>query len=385
MTVSGLATPLVCKALRRGARYDSSCSKPQDQRVPRRPPPAPLPPQPSPRTVASFKLRGFWDEMAKRGVSIAELQRLTGASPPHHGDYTSVVTEPDMHHLFEVGMRLSGDTTLGLSVGRAIGAASFHLLGLMALASATLPQAVSLAARADLHSAARAPRIENVGDGQLGFGLFSPKTIHTRPGARFEAEMTAALLYEVELYFLDRKFGTPSVHFAFPAPADASAYRMAFPGGVHFGAPGTFIVFPSKAMRRRRSGSDPNLLRQLSRLAEEQYTGARPDESWSSRVRGSLRNQPAPRLTSADAIAKQFGLSPRALSRRLSSEGKSLSELLEEVLYERAKALLLRPRSTSAQVAEALGYAEVSSFFRAFRRWSDGLTPSSYKRARHGS
>jgi AraC-like DNA-binding protein len=48
--------------------------------------------------------------------------------------------------------------------------------------------------------------------------------------------------------------------------------------------------------------------------------------------------------------------------------------LLDEALYERAQELLSGGAS-SAQVAEELGYAELSSFYRAFRRWSDGRTP----------
>lgn len=79
-------------------------------------------------------------------------------------------------------------------------------------------------------------------------------------------------------------------------------------------------------------------------------------------------------------MARQLGVSVRGLARRLAREGENLTSLLDEALYERAQALLRRPDATVAQVAEALGYAELSSFFRAFRRWSGGLTPSGFRR-----
>jgi AraC-like DNA-binding protein len=343
-------------------------------------PTAPLLPPTRPRVVASFMLRGFWDEMDKRGVSSAELERRSGVSPPRRGDFLSVVTEQDMHRLFEVGMVLSGDSTLGLSVARATGAASFHLIGHIVLASATLPQAIRFAARAAPHLGLRAPRILELESGQLGFGMFAADTMSRSPGARVEAELTAVLLHDVALYFLDSKFGMPSVHFAFPTPSDLNPYRSTFPGEVHFDEPGIFVRFASKALRRRRSGADPTLLQQLLNLAEEQYAGANADEDWTSRVRRALRGHPAPRLIQADTIAEQLGVSARALSRRLAHESVSLSALVDEVLYERARALLRRPGTTSAQVAAALGYAELSSFFRAFRRWSGGLTPNRHRR-----
>jgi AraC-like DNA-binding protein len=329
--------------------------------------------------VPRFMLRGFWDELDKRGVPFSELERASGVSPPRRGDFLSVVSEHDMHRLFEVGMQLSGDATLGLSVGRAMGATSFHLIGHIVLASATLAQAIEFAARAEPHVGMRAPCIKELEAGLIGFGLFEEER-NTTPGARVEAEMTAVLMHDVALHFLDSKFRRPSVHFTFAAPTDLNAYRVTFPGELHFAAQGTFVSFPSKSLRRRRSGADPALLQQLFRLAEEQYAGADANEAWTSRVRRALRGQAAPRLVPADTLAEQLGVSVRALSRRLAREGMSLSGVTDEVLYERAQSLLRRPGATSASVAAALGYAELSSFFRAFRRWSGGLTPSAHRR-----
>jgi AraC-like DNA-binding protein len=329
--------------------------------------------------VPRFMLRGFWDELDKRGISFSELERESGVSPPRRGDFLSVVSEQDMHRLFEVGMQLSGDATLGLSVGRAMGVTGFHLIGHIVLASATLAQAIKFAAHAEPHVGMRAPRIKELEAGLLGFGLFEEER-NTTPGARVETEMTAVLIHDVALHFLDSKFKRPSVHFALATPTDLTPYRVTFPGELHFGAQGTFVSFPSKALRRRRSGADPALLQQLFRLAEEQYAGADANEDWTSRVRRALRGQAAPRLVTADTLAEQLGVSVRTLSRRLAREGVSLSGITDEVLYERAQSLLRRPSATSASVAAALGYAELSSFFRAFRRWSGGLTPSAQRR-----
>jgi AraC-like DNA-binding protein len=182
-------------------------------------------------------------------------------------------------------------------------------------------------------------------------------------------------------HFVEVPSETLTVQFPFPAPVDASTYVRVFPGGVQFEADGTFIVLPRIAQDRRRSGVDPSVAQQLLQLAQDRYGTAHAsgDAEWTHRVRRALRAQAAPRLIEPETLAGQLGVSLRGLSRRLAREGVSLSTLLDETLYERARALLRRPTATSKEVAAALGYAELSSFFRAFRRWSGGLTPSAYR------
>lgn len=73
-------------------------------------------------------------------------------------------------------------------------------------------------------------------------------------------------------------------------------------------------------------------------------------------------------------IAKQLKLSTRSLQRELRSRRTSFSALVDEVRRDRAHALLADPRRSVAEVANELGFADASSFFRAFRRWT-GNTP----------
>jgi len=340
-----------------------------------------LPSKPSPtRRVPLFLLRGFWDELNRRGVPMAQLERASGVPRPRHGDCTSTISAADMYRVFEASQALSGDAHIGLHVGRAIGASGFHIVGHLVLASATLPQAMEAVLRVQPYIRRRPLRFEEHVQGLLRVG-FAGREHESEPGHRVEAELTAVVLHDVVLHFFaDDTRERPSIELPFAAPADLGPYRRTFPGGVRFDAEGTFVCFPRAALTRHRSGSDPGLLEQLLSLAHEQYGAANITADWTDRVRSTLRAQTAPRLINAADVAKQLGVSARGLSRRLAREGASLSGLLEEALYERACSLLKRPDATTAQVADALGYAELSSFYRAFRRWSGGLTPNAHRR-----
>jgi AraC-like DNA-binding protein len=257
--------------------------------------------------------------------------------------------------------------------------ASLHLVGQLFVASVTLRQAIRLAIRAQRHLRQRAPCMDEQPGGEVRVGNFSEP--HPRPGARVDAELTGVFMCKLVAPFLERPSEMLSVQFPFSAPRDLRPYQLVFPGRIEFDADGTFIVFPRTALDRRRIGVDPMLPQQLLQLAQDQYgtTLADADANWTQRVRGALRAHAAPRLLDPEVLAQQFRLSRRGLSRRLASEGLSLSTLIDEALYERARTLLRSPQATSKDVAAALGYAELSSFFRAFRRWSGGLTPHEYR------
>lgn len=67
-------------------------------------------------------------------------------------------------------------------------------------------------------------------------------------------------------------------------------------------------------------------------------------------------------------------VTPRQLQKRLSEQGLSFKELVEEVRRERALRLLRDTSQSIGEIAQDCGYTEVSPFHRAVRRWT-GLTP----------
>jgi AraC-like DNA-binding protein len=198
-----------------------------------------------------------------------------------------------------------------------------------------------------------------------------------------EAQLIAMLMVHFASRFRDDSDPPLIVEFGFPAPADATPYLHAFPGPVHFDADGTYVCFAQGVLDRRRVGADEHLPQQLFQLVEAQLVSIDEGQSWTERVRLALRRKPVVRHVDPRELARELRTTVRGLTRRLALEGVTLSELLDELLYERARALLARPQASTAQVAESLGYAELSSFYRAFRRWSDGLTPKEYLAREH--
>ncbi len=81
---------------------------------------------------------------------------------------------------------------------------------------------------------------------------------------------------------------------------------------------------------------------------------------------------------SLDSIAKRANLTPRVLQKRLKEEGTTFSKTLLEVRKKLSVYYLSRDMDLNT-LALNLGYIDLSSFFRAFKKWY-GMTPSEYKK-----
>lgn len=80
-----------------------------------------------------------------------------------------------------------------------------------------------------------------------------------------------------------------------------------------------------------------------------------------------------------ERFAREMGMSSRTLRRKLTEQGSSFQQVLDECRMRQAVfEFRVRPDLSIAQIALRLGYAEHSNFTRAFHRWS-GVSPQAYR------
>jgi AraC-like DNA-binding protein len=73
-----------------------------------------------------------------------------------------------------------------------------------------------------------------------------------------------------------------------------------------------------------------------------------------------------------------MGVSERTLQRRLGEEETNYATVLSEVRQSTAEKYLRKPDVSLSEVAWLLGFAEQSSFTRAFKRWT-GQSPGAFR------
>ncbi len=96
-------------------------------------------------------------------------------------------------------------------------------------------------------------------------------------------------------------------------------------------------------------------------------------------LRQWLEEFPGPGMPRRAEAARALGVSERTLTRRLGEQGHTFEDLLDDVRRTRALAAVSDAQRPLADIARALGFAEPSTFYRAFRRWT-GMPPARWRK-----
>jgi AraC-like DNA-binding protein len=131
------------------------------------------------------------------------------------------------------------------------------------------------------------------------------------------------------------------------------------------------IALPHDICRRASPFADAAL--HATALAELENVARRilGEDTLVLKIERLLKRRRTGRLTE-DEVAEELGLSRRTLVRRLSDSGTSFRKLLDANLKSRAEQMLAAGKLTRADMAEALGFEDPTSFSRACRRWFRG-------------
>lgn len=103
---------------------------------------------------------------------------------------------------------------------------------------------------------------------------------------------------------------------------------------------------------------------------------ARP--TLSARVSLLIGGQLARGRVGVEAVASQLHMSRYTLHKKLRQEGLTFARLLEQVRREQALTYLKDGTKPLVEIAEQLGFSELSAFSRAFKRWM-GTSPAEYR------
>jgi AraC-like DNA-binding protein len=100
------------------------------------------------------------------------------------------------------------------------------------------------------------------------------------------------------------------------------------------------------------------------------------DNSLTSKIRELVKDDVSANFPSFEDVADQLHLTTSTLRRRLAVEGVNYRQIKDDLRRDYA-IYQLEQGINIEQVAQNIGFAEPSSFFRSFKRWT-GATPKTY-------
>jgi AraC-like DNA-binding protein len=146
-----------------------------------------------------------------------------------------------------------------------------------------------------------------------------------------------------------------------------------------FGCEDCGFALPLSILERPMRAADARTVETIEPIVEG-FMGARPrGSSLAHRVAAHLTST-LPGDTDAHDVARAMHMSTRTLQRRLEDEQTRFTEVLDGVRLEVARRLLADPAVTLAEVAFRLGFADLATFSRAFKRWT-GKPPGQWRRS----
>jgi AraC-like DNA-binding protein len=168
--------------------------------------------------------------------------------------------------------------------------------------------------------------------------------------------------------------------FVHPRPPQlAPLYAFLATRDLSFGCEDSGFAVPAASLRLASAHADPRTVEAIAPLVEAELEGRRAAASFADRVAAHVASL-LPAAADVVDVARAMHMSPRTLQRRLEQEQTRFTEVLDRARLGEARRLLADPATKLADVAFRVGFADLATFSRAFKRWT-GLPPGQWRRS----
>ncbi|MEN8200696.1 MAG: AraC family transcriptional regulator [Thermodesulfobacteriota bacterium] len=170
-----------------------------------------------------------------------------------------------------------------------------------------------------------------------------------------------------------------AVHLTHPRPKCEERYFEYFRSAVHFNSPACKIILPLDTAEQPLTGSNEK----MAEFADQTMTTYLADldsNSQVNQIREIIVNNLPSGNVSVEQVAGELGISGRKLQRVLQDRGTTFLSLLNDTRMELAKEFIRDRHIDLTEVAFLLGFAELSTFSRSFKRWT-GTSPLQFRKA----
>ncbi|MBO9703498.1 MAG: AraC family transcriptional regulator [Sporocytophaga sp.] len=200
-------------------------------------------------------------------------------------------------------------------------------------------------------------------------------------------EPSYALGSEMSIYMkliealIGEKLPVSEVQFEYKQPNDLSIYKAVFgTDDLYFNAGEYSILFPASYLNKPIPLANPSLFPLFEKHLDKYLAQIQQSDTMSYKVRQEILKLLKGEEPKLIMVARSLGVGERSVQLKLSEEGTSFRELLEDVRKELAIAHLKDNKSSTTDISFLLGFSEPSAFSRSFKKWT-GQSPNTYRKS----
>jgi AraC-like DNA-binding protein len=304
--------------------------------------------------------------------ALVEAAGLSGVDLTDHEARVPIAVQVALWQLIAKGLR---DPTFGLRLGASFKVREAGLLGYVVAYSGTLEIALERLVRYVwvLNDAVQVTAHRN------GRTLVVVEKHPERGiGLRLAVDYRHAAVVSVCRQITAAEVVPLEVDFSYPRRGNTLEHQRFFRCPLRFGQSASRLIFAERDLRLPVRHGDETLAEYLTERAEQVLRSLTTGAATREQVRSAIWNVLSEGTPTLTRIASALEIPPRTLQRRLAAEGTTLQKEVEEIRRTMAMALLRDRSNSTDEVAVLLGYAEPSTLFRSFRRWT-GMTPYQYR------
>lgn len=184
-------------------------------------------------------------------------------------------------------------------------------------------------------------------------------------------------------FVTDGQFRATEVRFNHVEGAPLAEYERVYGCPVTLGCGENRVYFNHDVLDYKVWHAEPGLLRLHEQMANEKLAElARFDLV--AEVKRAIGEMLESGNTSLEAVASRLEMSPRRLRSQLAEANTSFNLVLADYRSRLARRLLARTDESIEQIVYLTGFSEPSTFYRAFKRWTNE-TPVEYRRRKRAA
>jgi AraC-like DNA-binding protein len=328
-------------------------------------------------TVSTIIARVLIEILQRSGVPSEQAQSAFASEASVLADPEARVPAARIIEFFAVVEELTGDPFFGLHAAEMLGKGDLRLLELTVSAAPNLRGALERVARYYGLIHERTDLTLTV-EGDLAV-FAHRKEGFPKPLPRHEPEMLLAAIVIHARRLTGVALPLRAVHFAHPRPPDISEHERVFGKALVFGASVDALLLDAADLERPLLTADPALREVLERYAALEVSKLAVPDRFLTDVRECVARSLSGGEPTLESTAAAMKISTRTLQRRLQEFATSHQEVIDDVRKQLALGQLAREGMAISEVAYLLGFSDVSTFHRAFKRWT-GSTPGEFRK-----
>lgn len=315
----------------------------------------------------------------KEGISTELLLAGTQLNPSAleaSVDGIQKINPTQYQQIVSNALTLSRDPLLGSRHGQQMSMTSHGFLGLAAMASSTLGDAISLVIRfARTRTLMAELKFHKDGD---TVSIDVERLAALPETFEFIVENVLSTLVTVTRFLNGGETNIPAiVKFNFGARVDKRHYEELLGVPVLFEQEKNQLCFPQYLLEMPVSGANESTRLQAEKACAEQLNKIQFGQDRASQVRKQLEQLSA--YPPLEVMAEMLSISARSLNRHLAELNTSYQAILDDHKKKQAIYYLLHSDEQIEHIAYRLDYNDPSNFGRAFKRWTE-MSPRAYRK-----